>query len=255
LRRAVAYAVTEQIDHLSLMPTMPLFSPGERMFVSLFALLMNMKFANWRIDNPKDRMYIGVGAFSLVRRAALAAIGGFEPVKMSVDDDMRLGEAFKVNGYKLANLLAGGLVTVQWQSNFMGYIKGLEKNGFASSNFNPFVFVGNTVGLFIAGFAPHLALIAGPDGMTRTVGAVGLAALIGLLYRARHSTQVGWWYALVMPLSTLAIQASLTLSLYKTYKQRGIVWRGHLYPIRDLKAHCRERNAWANAAWRRHKPR
>ena len=77
------------------------------------------------------RSHLGVGAFNLVQSDAFRAIGGFEHLALSVDDDNRLAQALKAAGFQGRALLGSGAVSVRWHSGVNGLTRGLEKNLFA----------------------------------------------------------------------------------------------------------------------------
>ena len=132
VRRAMAFACRHHLGHLVAFPH--LIAPGflERAFVASFALFANLVFQVWDLKRPGSRAFVGVGAFSLVRREAYAAVGGHRAVAFEVVDDAKLGLILRRSGVPQGALDSGGLVRVRWQQGFVASLNGLNKNAFAA---------------------------------------------------------------------------------------------------------------------------
>jgi len=248
LRRSVAWAVGQRLDHLTLAPDTVSETFGERIFLAMFSLAFALKAPPWRIVDPRCKEAIGVGAFNLVRAEAFRAVGGFRRLALSVDDDMRLGQALKFAGYRPGVALALGEITVRWQIGFGGMIRGLEKNFFAALDFRlAFVFFVVAV-LITVGVMPFVGLFIGP-WWTRAVCAAGVGSVAAVLAEAKGQHGVKWYHGLFLPVGALACAFALLRSTVLTLKNGGVRWRDHLYPLDELKAHTRRRNAWLREVW------
>lgn len=248
LRRAVAYAEGQGIDHLVAMPDAIAVGLGERMFMALFALMFSVKFPNWRVDDRNSRAYTGVGAFNLVRAEAFRAIGGFRRVALSVDDDVRLGQALKYAGYRAKVVDGKSEVSVRWHVGLWGMVRGLEKNFFAGIDFRLPIAIAAAATILLTTLGPTLGLFVGP-WWTRLICALGVASPILLLRFVSPTTGVRPWHGLTLPLGGLVMTYALARSVVLTLLRRGVSWRGRLYPLRDLKAHIRLRNHWLHEVW------
>src|SRR5579864_6542541 len=99
--------------------------------MAMFGLMFLLYSPVWAVENRALPAHLGIGAFNLVRASVFRAIGGLSRLALSVDDDMRLGQALKFAGYSTRVLLGHGAVSVRWQVGLGGMIRGLEKNFFA----------------------------------------------------------------------------------------------------------------------------
>ena len=116
VRRAVAFAVRGGFDHVPLAPDTITETAGERVFLAMFLLTLAMNVPPWRVVDRDAKAAIGVGAFNLIRAEAFRAIGGYRRIALSVDEDMRLGQALKFAGYRSSPLLGRGQVSVAGKS-------------------------------------------------------------------------------------------------------------------------------------------
>ena len=98
LRRSVALAEQQQWDHMPLFGTAKMFTIGERIAMTFFALCFLLNVRPWHVSNPRSRFYAGIGAFQLIRRSAYEAIGTHRRLAMEVVDDMKLGKLVKDGG-------------------------------------------------------------------------------------------------------------------------------------------------------------
>ena len=250
LRRAVSHAVQRELHHLTVIPDMPIEGVGERLFLTIFGLLFFLRFAPWDVENLRHRGHIGAGAFNLVRTAALTEAGGFEPIALSVDDDLRLGQLLKWTGHRAAVLLGLGAVSVRWHSGLGGLIRGVEKNFFAALDYRPAWTLFNFLAVLWTCAAPHAGLLIGP-WWSRSLCAAGIAAIGVMLHSVGPRRQVGAHYALFLPLSAVLLDVAMLRSILATLRRGGVRWRDHLYPLDLLRRHVRERDRWMKDAWRR----
>jgi glycosyltransferase involved in cell wall biosynthesis len=248
LRRAVAWADRERLDHLVALPDAITESLGERIFLVVFVLMLGFKAPLGRIIDRRRREHIGVGAFNLVRAEAFRDIGGFRRVALSVDDDMRLGQALKFAGYRNGVVVGEGDVKVRWQIGFWGSIKGLEKNFFAGLNYRVGLVLPAALVMLGLCIGPTLGLFVGP-WWSRVFCGLGVAATVVLTGISRSSSSVRAWHGLTLPIGGLAIVYALLRSVAIAQARGGITWRGRLYPLQDLRNHVKLRDHWMHEVW------
>jgi hypothetical protein len=97
--------------------------------------------------------------------------------------------------------------------------------------------------------APYLGLFSS-NRATQVLSVATLAMLAVLLNAGKRSTGAGSAYILLIPVVGLAFSYALLNSTIKTIRQGGVVWRNHLYPLAELKAHIKVRTRWLDAAWK-----
>src|SRR5262245_31517011 len=87
--RALRFADGERVDHVTLTPDIGARGPGVRAWHLMFLL----SFANWfsGVNRERPKSYLGLGAFNLVRASAYRACGGYEALRLTVLDDVKLG--------------------------------------------------------------------------------------------------------------------------------------------------------------------
>jgi Glycosyl transferase family 2 len=248
LRRAVGLAVRGRFDHVAAVPDIITETIGERVFLAMFILLFALVAPPWRVADRRRKAALGLGAFNLVRGSAFRAMGGFERVSLSVDDDLRLGQALKFAGYRGSVVLGQDALSVRWQVGLGGMIRGLEKNFFGGLDYRPELVPVVLVGLVIVGVLPFAGLFHGL-WWTRAVCAAGVGAIAGFFLASRRMSGVAWYHGLLLPVGAAALATALLRSVWLTYRRGGVRWRDHHYPLVALRDHVRRRNAWLREVW------
>jgi cellulose synthase/poly-beta-1,6-N-acetylglucosamine synthase-like glycosyltransferase len=234
LRRAMSYAVAERVDHLVVLPTMQVRSRGEGIMLGFFQVLGMWASRPWRVADARSRDSVGVGAFNMVRRSALAAIGGWMPQRLAILEDVTLGRRMKAAGLRQRIVVAPGLVLVHWAKGAFGLIRVMTKNLFSAFNFQPLLLAGAAFWIALFCLAPIAEL-----GWWATAGpALLVLCCIGATYRVMGAvSQIDARYGWLYPLGALAFVWAMLRSMAVVWWQRGVVWRGTLYELRDLRRH------------------
>jgi glycosyltransferase involved in cell wall biosynthesis len=233
---ALRYAQAEHLDHLVLMPDWTMTTPGEEAMHGAMHALSTWTLHLWRVGDPQARDFLGVGAFNLVRRDVYEALGGFTALRMEVLEDLRFGWKLKRAGYRQRVVLGPELAAVRWSQGAWGVVGNLEKNLFALYRFKVGTTLFACLGLAVQIIWPLAALWAG--GWARAGAIVLYISIAGLYIASRKVTRVSPWYVLLYPLAAglflFAHVRSVGLALWRG----GVVWRGTLYSLKQLRAHA-----------------
>ena len=248
LRRAVGEASRDALAHITVAPELPTTSLGERLFLAMFQTGLTLHSPGWRVQDPNHRAYLGIGAFNLVRAEDFRAVGGFQRIRLSVDDDMQLGRAMKWSGRRSKVILGQNAVSVRWQVGLGGMIRGLEKNFFAGSNFRLVRVLEFLVANWVIGIAPFIGLFVGPL-WSRVCCILGVGIMSLMLELMGKQSGIRWYHAALMPVGAIACMVALGRSTWLTLVRGGVTWRGHLYPLRDLRQHVKQRETWMRELW------
>jgi glycosyltransferase involved in cell wall biosynthesis len=234
LRRAVAHCCRACLDHLVVAPRCETHGFWEKLFVSYFSLMFAVRVRPWEVANPRSRAYIGLGAFNLVSAKAYRSFGGHAALPMEVLDDTKLGKVIKRNGFRQALLEGGDNISVRWVVGLRGVMDGLMKNAYAGFDYNIPAEIAACAGLILTTVYPVFAL----RDCSWTVRACAAAAM-GLMALGagimRRVTDAGPQYGLAYPLASAVLVTVIARSTWRAMRQGGIVWRGTLYPLDQLK--------------------
>jgi glycosyltransferase involved in cell wall biosynthesis len=234
LRRALVCAEMTKSDHLVVAPTMLQRRWDEGIVLGFFQAASLWSARPWKIPDAKaKRDSIGVGAFNMIRREAYEQVGGYTALRMEVLEDIRMGMRLKSAGFTQRMVFGPGLVRVHWASGVHGLLRVMTKNMFSLFRFQPV--------LLLLGCAWMLLFCVAPVGWLFVPGALRCAGLvtavaIALVYRAYgRISGFSAWYAVLFPVGGLLMVFALLRSMVVTWKQGGVLWRGTLYTLEELR--------------------
>ncbi|MFY9947989.1 MAG: glycosyltransferase family 2 protein [Candidatus Sulfotelmatobacter sp.] len=234
VRRALAYAEAERADHVVLFPQMIMKTPGEYMMIAFFQTMFVFGHRPWKVADPKSRDHMGVGAFNLIRRSAYESIGTYERLRMEVLDDMKLGKLVKNAGFAQRNVFGGDLISIRWANGAMGVVNNLTKNFFAVLSFQwPRTLI-SAFGLAFLNLMPFLGVWFA-HGWERLPYAVALGSMFSIYVGMSWRSGVPAYYFLLHPVSTVLFIYTLLRSMFLTLWNDGIIWRGTMYPLEELR--------------------
>lgn len=231
LERALALAQREKADHVTLSPGIR----GETILTRAWHLAFILSLADWiagvNCDRPKR--YLGLGAFNLVRNDAYRACGGYEALRMTVLDDVKLGLLIRRAGKRTRAFLGGDDVECHWGSTVTEMVRVMEKNYFAALEYR----TAPAMVLGVIGPLLWLAPLLGP----LFGGTYGWAAFLSwwtlAIPAAICARRLGWGVAAAMlvPFMYPVLFYAILNSARKTLRQGGVRWRETFYPLDELR--------------------
>ena len=236
IRISIKYADHKGVDHLCLMPQMISGGYWENALVAYFGVMMVFAVQIWLVPTMFRWSYIGIGAFNLVRREAYASVGGHQPIRLDVLDDVKLGKMMKRSRFRQDFLLGGDRLRVRWQPSAWGVICGLEKNAFAALDYSIVKLISVTLAFCVLAVFPYAVVAALPDA--RCGGYAASLILVHVLYAVLgHTFGSGWSVLPAFPLAGLAMMSAFWRSAVITLRQGGVCWRDTFYPLATLREH------------------
>ena len=234
LRASIALADERHWDHLTLLCHAEMFTAGEKIVMTFFAMSFMLGLRPWRASDPRSSAYVGVGAFQLIRRNAYEKMGTHRRLAMEVVDDVKLGKLVKQAGLRSGVATAGRAVSVHWHSGLGNIIRGTTKNFYATTGFRLWIACGQVAGTLLMFLLPWAALPF-VRGWARVFAAVAIVLPVLAQAGAALEFEESPLYAVTQPLGALIFAWMLVRSTIVTLRQGGIRWRGTFYAIEELK--------------------
>ncbi|GAC1537962.1 MAG: hydroxychlorobactene glucosyltransferase CruC [Ramlibacter sp.] len=234
LRRAQGHCLRERLAHLAVLPQLQVRGS---LLAALLLLAQGLFYAAlppWKLATS-PRVYVGLGAFNLVRTQAYRNAGGHAALRLEVLDDLVLGKRLKASGASQGLLLGQGAVSLEWYADAGAFMRGLEKNSFAAAGYSLAQAIAGSLALLLVGMWPVVGVLvtAGPTRwMNLASMVVGVLLQLEVLRTTRWPARALWWWP-VTPLLMLAILWRVVLL---TLRRGGVLWRGTLYPLAQLRA-------------------
>jgi chlorobactene glucosyltransferase len=240
LRRAMALAEQRNAQLLSLTPEFEMNSFAEKVVLPAFSILLATLYPPRLVNNPASRRAIAAGAFILMRRAELDALGGYESLKNTVIEDLRMAELFKHSGRRIGLAITRGLFRTRMYRGWREMFEGLSRSAFEGTGFSlPMVLAGVAVGNAMA-VLPWLAALwsviraawQGGLPLHDPVFLVALAACAAciLTYSSVITyLHISFVYAFMIPLAALFYSCVAVNSALATLCGPGVTWKGRNY--------------------------
>jgi len=233
LRRAVAYCEAHRLDHLVVMAE---FLTDDPLLASLLLNFLSFGFAMhpmWKLRQSTD-VYLGMGAFNMVRAASYRQTGGHVPLRLEVVDDIMLGKQMKDHGLRQDGLLGLKTVSLVWYRDAGELMRGLEKNSFAMVDYSLLRLVAATVAVVLARYWPIAGLfVTSGAAWWLNLGSVvaNLLIHVDLVRITRFGPRCFWWWLFTPAIMMAIIWRGVILTL----RRGGVNWRGTAYALEDLK--------------------
>jgi len=236
LTKAISYSITQQLDHLVLLPHIHSRSALFNSVLATFKIMFDLQYRPWAAKNPHSGASIGMGAFNLVRRTAYETAGTHLRFALHPNDDLQLGEHIKSSGHKQDVLYGDEQIQYEWYNSLNAFINGLMKNAFSSVNYSFLKAVINSIAALLFFVLPVPVLLVSGVPQQQYLAAIILLSQLAL-YLLKPALHARWWYVLIIPFAAAVISFIMLKSAILTTLQRGIYWRENFYPLSQLKKH------------------
>ena len=238
LRTALATAQALQADAISLIPFFETGSFWERVMIQTWAWVTLMFTIAYRIDNPKTPGALGIGGFFLMRRSALARVGGYEALKNEVVEDVRLAEMIKRSGGRMLTVQAPNLLRTRMYRSFDEIWETCTRTWFSGMKFSFGLALGCALSMYVMAVVPPVLALTSAIGIIAGIDAhlwqlfipATLAWLIQVvvLMISGFRSGVSLVYALTTPLGLALLYTMLLDSSIKIRTRKGVTWKGRL---------------------------
>ena len=236
VRRAVAHAEREKIDHLAIFPELYAVNFFVDILNTIFVRMISLGVKLWEVEDPKSKSAAGVGSFNLVRRSSFNRSGAFEAIRLDHGDDVALGQLLKETGSHQKLLNGRNHVGVFFYRSLRAALSAAERPTFSAMGRFSFL------RLFFAGWvllwlelSPYIALM--PSGIPfRYVIAVlmiGFSLATPLLLNRWYHRPL--WSVFFTPVGSLLIAFTIWRSGLLGAIRGGVYWRGTFYPTEMLR--------------------
>jgi hopene-associated glycosyltransferase HpnB len=227
LATLVARLVSPRVDAVSEMVRLNCESLAERALVPAFVYFFQMLYPFHRVNDPLSGVAAAAGGTVLVRREALARIGGIAAIKFALIDDVALAGALK----RFGPIFLGhsGLSTsIRPYPAFSDIFSMISRTAFTQLKYSPWILAGTIVGLALVWLVPPYEIVFGHGwGFLFGLVAFGLAVVSYMPTLARYGQPRIW--ALALPVIALFYMAA-TLDSARTYfRGAGARWKNRDY--------------------------
>jgi len=230
--RALRVAERENADHITLVFGLAAGSVGLKASHLMFLISVASWLSGVNRDRPKS--HLGIGAFNLVRAAAYRQCGGYEALRLTVVDDVKLGLLLRRAGKRTRAFIGGPDAECHWGTTAWSMVKLMEKNYFAALDYRLGLVLAGSVFVILVSTILILGLLSGTvAGLAAALSPLSLILPAGILAR-----RLGWSWpsAVYVPFMFPLFLYAVLNSTFVTLRQGGIRWRDTFYPLATLRA-------------------
>jgi hopene-associated glycosyltransferase HpnB len=227
LSTLVTRLATPHTDMVSEMVRLNCTTLAEHALIPAFVYFFQMLYPFARVNDPLSATAAAAGGTVLIRREALARIGGIERIKSALIDDVALAREVK----KFGPIYLGhsGLATsIRPYPAFADVFRMVSRSAFTQLNHSAILLVFTVLGMILVFVVPAYATIFG-HGWVFCAGlaAYALAAINFLPTASRYRVSKLW--ALALPLIALFYLAATVSSALDHWRGSGASWKNRSY--------------------------
>jgi hopene-associated glycosyltransferase HpnB len=236
LRRLVAFGEARGLAMTSLMARLDDRGVWGGLLVPAFVFFFQMLYPFAWANRPGHPVAAAAGGCVLIRRDALAAIGGIGTIKGALIDDCALAARIKRGPPARAiwlGLAEDEVVSLRDNRRLAAIWGMVARTAFTQLRHSALLLAGTLAGLAVVFLAPPLLLIdalAGAGWWAALAGALGWSAMT-----AAYAPTLGlygrpWWQGLALPVAAALYGAMTVSSALRHWRGRGGAWKGRTYP-------------------------
>ena len=238
LQRALAQAINDDADLLSLAPRLSCGCLAEWMVQPIMASLLGLGFPILETNDPASPVAFAAGPFMLFKTSTYRGIGGHRALAGEVVEDLALARAIKTGGHRLRYLLGLDAVDLRMYADLAALWEGWTKNWFLGLDSDPTKALGAALVVVLMFALPWLLLpasfvllwlqpamsIAWWWLMALAILAVFQQLLLRLWTRSNFDLPLRYWW--LMGVGGLLVGAIGPVSIWRTRTGRGWTWKG-----------------------------
>lgn len=238
LKRALAQALDEKADLLSLAPRLSCGCLAEWMVQPIMASLLGLGFPILETNDPASPVAFAAGPFMMFKASTYAQIGGHRALAGEVVEDLALARSIKGGGHRLSYLLGLDAVDLRMYRDLAALWEGWTKNWFLGLDRDPVKALGAALVVVLMFTVPWLLLPASllllwlqpllASAWWWVLALASLAILQQLLLRlwTRSNFDVPLSYWWLMGAGGLLVGAIGPVSIWRARTGRGWTWKG-----------------------------
>jgi hopene-associated glycosyltransferase HpnB len=227
LSALMARLQSPRVDMVSEMVRLNCDSLAEQALVPAFVYFFQMLYPFGRVNDPFSRVAAAAGGTVLIRREALARIGGIEKIKTMLIDDVALAREVKKFG-RIYLGHSGLAASIRPYPEFADVFRMVSRSAFTQLNHSAIVLAGTLLGLTLLWLVPAYEVVFG-HGWRFLFGlaAYAIAAVSYLPTLARYNVSRFW--AIALPLIALFYMAATCSSALDYWRGTGAKWKNRSY--------------------------
>lgn len=223
----VAQAERHGLDMVSEMVALNCESLAERALIPAFVYFFQMLYPFAKVNDPLSAVAGAAGGTILIRRRALARIGGIASIQGALIDDCALAAKVKPGG-RIWLGHSGLARSIRPYPDFADIWRMIARSAYVQLRLSPVLLVASTLGLaLIFLLPPALALFA--TGWTQIAGVLAWLGMAASFVPTLTRYLQPLWWAPLLPAIALFYMAATIGSAIDHHRGSGVVWKRRAY--------------------------
>ncbi len=227
LSSLVAQAQATGCDMVSEMVRLNTESWAERALIPAFVYFFQLLYPFAWVNDPLRATAAAAGGTVLIRRTALARIGGIATIADRLIDDCALAARVKQGGriWLGHSDLARSIRPYPGPGDIWRMV---ARSAYVQLHHSPLLLLGTLLGLALVFLAPPALAIAG-EGNARLAGLLGWAGMAASFLPTLHRYGRSRAWAPFLPLVAIFYMAATLGAAWSHHFGRGVAWKGRAY--------------------------
>lgn len=224
----VEKAERERLDMVSEMVELNCDSMAEKALVPAFVFFFALLYPFARVADPRSRVAAAAGGSILIRRSALARIGGISALRGALIDDCTLAAHVKRSGGRIYlghSCLARSIRPYPHPRDVWNMI---ARTAYVQLKYSPLILVGTVLGMMLVWIVPMFLTLFG-RGLTRKLGALAWAASMASYLPTLQRFRVSPLWAVLLLAVAVFYTAATIGSAVDHHRGRGVQWKNRAY--------------------------
>ncbi len=232
IRQLVTKALLEDLDLVSVMVQLRCESKWEQLLIPAFVFFFQKLYPFRWVNDQSKATAAAAGGCILIRREALARIGGIQVVRQALIDDCALANAVKSSGGRIWLGLSALTQSRRSYPTLATIWDMVARTAFTQLNYSPLLLLLTLVGMTLIYLVPPVGAILGGLTGNWLLAATGLLAwvLMTLAYLPIiRFYKCSPWLACCLPAIAFLYTLMTLDSALRHWQGRGGAWKGRVY--------------------------
>ncbi|MCA0201808.1 MAG: glycosyltransferase [Proteobacteria bacterium] len=232
LSRLVGRSIHHHRDLVSLMVKLHCRHAWERLLIPAFVYFFQMLYPFRAANDDKSHIAAAAGGCILIKREALLAAGGLEPIRGEIIDDCALARIVKRSGGRLWLGLSDGSASLREAMGLAPLWAMVRRTAFTQLKYSVPLLTGTLLGLVLIFLVPASLIATWPWHGDSGAALVGLlASLLMTLSYIPTVKDYGLapWRAILLPVAAALYAAMTFASAIAHWRRQGGAWKGRTY--------------------------
>ncbi|HHP7230276.1 MAG TPA: glycosyltransferase [Xenococcaceae cyanobacterium] len=236
LLELVTKAETEKLDLVSIMVWLRCESFWEKLLIPAFVFFFQKLYPFRWVNNPQSPVAAAAGGCILIRRQALAKIGGIKTIRNALIDDCALAKAVKFADPKQPTPiwlgLSSDLVSLRPYESLAAIWNMVARTAYTQLNYSPWLLIATLLGMVLVYLTAPIATIFGLITANYAIATMGLAIwlLMSLAYLPTvRLYKLSYLWMFTLPAISIFYGLMTLDSAVKTTQGQGGSWKGRVY--------------------------